>query len=209
MISGVSSIVVQSFQSAASRSAARVPDVSEDKKTTGSTPIPNSLNKSSSLNEEEKKQVAQLKKIDQEVRAHEQAHKNSGGQYAGSASYGYQVGPDGKRYAVSGEVSIDIAPIEGDPAATVAKMTVIAAAALAPAKPSSQDRRVAAQAVSLRGQAQTELTQETRKALSDVGGGGEETGESISGNSSHTTAYGAGLFNNNAKPTGNILDFLS
>jgi len=207
MISDVSSIIAQSFQSAANRSAARVPDVSEDKKTTASTPIPSSLNKSSSLNEEEKKQGAQLKKIDREVRAHEQAHKNSGGQYAGSASYGYQVGPDGKRYAVSGEVSIDIAPIEGDPAATVAKMTVIAAAALAPAKPSSQDRRVAAQAVSLRGQAQAELTQETRKALSGVGSGGE--GEAISSNSSHTVAYGAGLFNNNAKPTGNILDFLS
>ncbi len=209
MISGVSSIIAQSFQSAASRSAGPLSGTPEEKKSAAGAPEASSLNKSSALNEEEKKQVAQLKKIDREVRAHEQAHKNSGGQYAGSASYGYQVGPDGKRYAVSGEVPIDIAPIEGDPAATVAKMTVIAAAALAPAKPSSQDRRVAAQAVSLRGQAQAELTQETRKALSDVGSGGEEMGESISGNASHTAAYGAGLFNNNAKPTGNILDFLS
>jgi len=209
MISGVSSIIAQSFQSAASRSAARVPDVSEDKKTTASTPIPSSLNKSSSLNEEEKKQVAQLKKIDREVRAHEQAHKNSGGQYAGSASYGYQVGPDGKRYAVSGEVPIDIAPIEGDPAATVAKMTVIAAAALAPAKPSSQDRRVAAQAVSLRGQAQAELTQVSRKTLSATPDGGEETGAAASNNPSYAAAYGTGLSNNDGKPTGNIFDFLS
>jgi len=108
------------------------------------------------LSDEEKAQVEKLKKRDQEVRAHEQAHKNAGGQYAGSASYSYQVGPDGKRYAVGGEVSIDIAPIEGDPDATISKMNVIISAALAPAKPSSQDRRVAAQAAAQRNKAQAE-----------------------------------------------------
>ncbi|MCF6214565.1 MAG: hypothetical protein L3J58_00160 [Emcibacter sp.] len=201
MISAVSSIVAQSFQSAASRSAGPLSDAPEEKKPAAP--------ESSSLNEEEKKQVAQLKKIDREVRAHEQAHKNAGGQYAGSASFGYQVGPDGKRYAVSGEVPIDIAPIEGDPAATVAKMTAIAAAALAPAKPSGQDRRVAAQAISLRGEAQSELTQESRKTLSAIDSGGEEPAQAISINASSIAAYGTGAVNNDEKPTGNILDFLS
>ncbi len=209
MVSGVSSIAAQSFQLAAKRQAEPLSDAPKERKSAAPAPEPSSLNKSSALNEEEKKQVAQLKKIDREVRAHELAHKNSGGQYAGSASYGYQVGPDGKRYAVSGEVSIDIAPIEGDPAATVAKMTVIAAAALAPAKPSGQDRRVAAQAVSLRGQAQAELTQVSRKTLSATPDGGEETGEAASNNPSYAAAYGTGLSNNDDKPTGNILDFLS
>lgn len=117
---------------------------------------PDEKNTLTQLSDAEKDQVKKLEKTDREVRAHEQAHKNAGGRYAGSASYGYQVGPDGKRYAVSGEVSIDIAPIEGDPEATISKMNVIISAALAPAKPSSQDRRVAAQAATQRNEAQAE-----------------------------------------------------
>lgn len=109
------------------------------------------------LTEEEQALVDELKKTDKEVRAHEQAHKNAGGQYAGSASFSYQSGPDGKRYAVGGEVPIDIAPVEGDPRATIAKMTVIIAAALAPSQPSGQDRSVAAQAGALKAEAQAEL----------------------------------------------------
>lgn len=114
---------------------------------------------SNDLSEEEKAQVERLKKTDREVRAHEQAHKNSGGQFAGSASYSYTVGPDGNRYATGGEVPIDIAPIDGDPEATIAKLDVVIAAALAPAKPSAQDRKVAAAAVSARNKAQAELLQ--------------------------------------------------
>lgn len=111
----------------------------------------------SQLSDEEQQQVDQLKKTDQEVRAHETAHKNAGGQYAGSISYTYTVGPDGKRYATGGEVPIDASPIEGDPEATIAKLDVVLAAALAPAKPSAQDRKVAAAAVAGRNQARAEL----------------------------------------------------
>ncbi len=109
------------------------------------------------LNDEQKAQVEQLRKTDQEVRAHEAAHKNAGGQHAGSASYSYTVGPDGKRYATGGEVPIDVAPVDGDPEATIAKLDVVIAAALAPAKPSAQDRKVAAAAVAARNQARAEL----------------------------------------------------
>ncbi len=109
------------------------------------------------LNEDQKAQVDRLKKADQEVRAHEAAHKNAGGQHAGSASFSYTVGPDGKRYATGGEVPIDVAPVEGDPEATIAKLDVVIAAALAPAKPSAQDRKIAAAAVAARNQARQEL----------------------------------------------------
>ena len=99
------------------------------------------------LTDEEKKIVAELKRIDQEVKAHEQAHKAAGGQYAtGGASYQYQQGPDNNRYAVAGEVSIDTSPVSGDPTATKLKMQQVRRAALAPANPSAQDLRVAAQA---------------------------------------------------------------
>ena len=78
------------------------------------------------------------------VRAHEQAHKAAAGAHAkGGPTYEYQSGPDGKRYAVGGEVQIDTSPVPNDPQATIQKMQQVQRAANAPAEPSSQDRRVA------------------------------------------------------------------
>ena len=102
----------------------------------------------------------ELKARDREVRAHEAAHQAVGGQYAGSISYVYERGPDGAQYAVGGEVSISTSPVRGDPQATIDKMRVVRAAALAPAEPSSQDRAVAAEAMQLMLQAQAELSSE-------------------------------------------------
>ena len=109
------------------------------------------------VSDEEQRAINKLAARDREVRAHEQAHQAAGGQYAGSASYTYQSGPDGKQYAVGGEVPIDAAPINGDPKATIDKMRQVKAAALAPAKPSGQDRKVAAMADAQAAKAQTEL----------------------------------------------------
>ncbi len=109
------------------------------------------------LSEEERAHVDELKARDREVRAHEQAHAIVGGQYAGAPSYTYQTGPDNQRYAVGGEVAIDVAPVEGDPEATIDKMSIVIAAALAPAEPSPQDRKVAALAQSQLTQAMAEL----------------------------------------------------
>ncbi|MEL7284790.1 MAG: putative metalloprotease CJM1_0395 family protein, partial [Pseudomonadota bacterium] len=116
------------------------------------------------LSEAEQAQVEKLKARDREVRAHEQAHAAVGGQYAGAPSYTYQTGPDNQRYAVGGEVSIDTAPVHGDAEATVEKMDVVIAAALAPAEPSPQDRKVAALAQSQRAQAMAELLSERAEA---------------------------------------------
>ncbi len=124
------------------------------------------------LSQEQQAEVKRLKKADQEIRAHEAAHKNAGGQYAGSASYSYTVGPDGQRYATSGEVPIDVAPVKGDPEATLAKLDVVIAAALAPAKPSAQDRKVAAAAIAARNKAQAELLEKKR---AEQNGGNEST----------------------------------
>jgi len=106
---------------------------------------------------EELKQLTELKARDREVRAHEQAHQAVGGQYAGAISYTFQRGPDGAQYAVGGEVSIDVAPVSGDPQATIEKMRVVRAAALAPAEPSGQDRAVAAEAMQIMLKAQAEV----------------------------------------------------
>lgn len=125
------------------------------------------------LTEEEKQIVARLKAIDQEVRAHEQAHLAVAGPFAnGGPSFQYQKGPDGKMYAVGGEVSIDTSKVPGDPSATIQKAEAIKRAALAPAHPSGQDLQVAAQAQAMEEQARQESyaqkTDETGKNLDVV-----------------------------------------
>jgi hypothetical protein len=116
---------------------------------------------SKELSKEEKKEVTELKKRDAEVKAHEAAHVAAGGQYVkGGASFEYQTGPDGQKYAVGGEVPIDVSPVSGDPSATIRKMQVVKAAALAPAQPSGADIAIAAKASAEAGKAQAELLKE-------------------------------------------------
>ena len=115
------------------------------------------------LSDEERAQAESLKKRDREVRAHERAHASAGGQYAGSPSYSYETGPDGRQYAVEGEVPIDSGAIPGDPNATIDKMTIVIKAALAPAEPSGQDRKVAAQAQAELAKARAELASQRRE----------------------------------------------
>jgi len=114
----------------------------------------------------EQRKLAELKKRDAEVRAHEQAHASVGGDLAAAPSYEFELGPDGKQYAVGGEVNIDLAMVPGDPQATIVKMQKVKAAALAPADPSSADRSVASEAAKRILQAQSELSQQN-VALND------------------------------------------
>lgn len=107
------------------------------------------------LSDAAQQQVQKLKQADTSVRQHEAAHQAAGGAQAGGASFTFTRGPDGKNYATAGEVPIDVSP-ESEPAATVAKMEQVKAAALAPADPSPQDMRVAAQADAAKLQAQSE-----------------------------------------------------
>lgn len=117
------------------------------------------------LTKEELAKVQELKERDAEVRAHEQAHlAAAGGHATGGASYTLQKGPDGRSYAVGGEVGIDMSK-ESDPSATIAKMQTVQRAALAPANPSSTDRQVAAQAAVKEAQARQELLQEQQEEL--------------------------------------------
>ncbi|WP_193170494.1 putative metalloprotease CJM1_0395 family protein [Nisaea nitritireducens] len=151
------------------------------------------------LTEEEQETVDDLKERDAEVRRHEQAHKAAGGQYAGSISYTYQAGPDGRRYAVGGEVPIETSPVAGDPDATIRKLQQVRNAALAPAEPSAADQAIAAQASQGIQQARAEKAQEVTEALEELNGGGEQGDEagsaadstSLPGASSPEAAPGA------------------
>lgn len=110
------------------------------------------------LEKTDKQVVKELEKRDQEVRSHEEAHKAAGGGLVkGGASYNYTVGPDGKQYAIGGEVKIDMSPIQGDPNATIKKMQQVKKAALAPSDPSTQDLSVAQAAAKIETEAKSEL----------------------------------------------------
>ena len=126
------------------------------------------LKKNSQVNElspEEQKQVRELQKQDRKTRAHEQAHlAAAGGLARGGASFSFTKGPDGRLYAVGGEVSIDTSPVPGNPDATIRKADTIRRAALAPSEPSSQDKAVAAQAAKMANEARAEkLKKQSRK----------------------------------------------
>jgi hypothetical protein len=117
--------------------------------------------------QQEKAQIEELEKRDIEVRTHEEAHANTGGQFAGAPKYEYTTGPDGKRYATGGEVSIDVS-VEDTPEETIQKMQQVKAAALAPSEPSAQDLRVAAEASQKTVEARKELAEEKREQSFDV-----------------------------------------
>jgi len=119
--------------------------------------------------EEEQKQqddkiIQKLAKRDREVKQHEQQHVAAAGSYIKSGpTYSYQVGPDGKRYAVGGQVSIDTSPIPNDSAATIRKAQIVKASALAPANPSAADYSVAVSAAKMEESARIHLREEQQE----------------------------------------------
>ena len=107
----------------------------------------------------EKQQLHELQARDMEVRTHESAHQAASGGMAGSASFSYQRGPDGKMYAVGGEVPISMKS-GSTPEETIANARQVAAAAMAPANPSPQDYAVASSARVMEMKAQQQLSRE-------------------------------------------------
>ncbi len=112
--------------------------------------------------------IAELQLRDREVRAHEAAHKAAGGGYVSGASYTYQQGPDGRQYAIGGEVSVNMSSAGSDPESIIAKMDQIRVAALAPADPSSQDRAVAAAASAIAEQARETIRNQERNERAEA-----------------------------------------
>lgn len=98
------------------------------------------------LSEEARREVQRLRAIDAKVRSHEAAHKAAGAGVTGAASYTTVTGPDGRQYAVAGEVPITVSVSSADPEQAARQLEKVKQAALAPSDPSSQDRAAAAQA---------------------------------------------------------------
>ena len=125
----------------------------------------------------EEQMMRELKARDPEVKTHEQAHLAAAGRYArGAPSYSYQQGPDGRRYAVGGEVGIDTGK-EKTPEETIEKMQTVRRAAMAPASPSSADRAIAAAAAAMEAQARQEMQVEQAKEMAEAPASASEESE--------------------------------
>lgn len=104
------------------------------------------------LTPEEDRIVEALQRRDSAVRQEEQTHAAQAGAFAGAPVYQYEVGPDDKRYAVSGEVPVHVKNPTGDAKQLERALAILSQAATAPAAPSAQDISVAQRATSLAGQ---------------------------------------------------------
>lgn len=160
--------------------------------------------------------VRKMQARDTEVRAHERAHAATAGALGGAPSYTFERGPDGRSYAVSGEVSIDVSAVSDDPQATIRKMQLVKRAALAPASPSDADRAIAATADAQILAAQRELLDVSKKEPEERSVSGSADAANA-GDAARTTFgsherrnAGAAMYHAGSAPApGNILDVTS
>lgn len=103
--------------------------------------------------------LQRLKARDAVVRNHEAAHVMAAGGQAGSPTYTYQTGPDGKRYAIGGSVNISITTT-GDPEADAREAKTAQRAAMAAGEASAADVQTASRAAA-------KASQATQKALAN------------------------------------------
>lgn len=115
------------------------------------------------LDPSDQARLAELQRVDRQVRAHEAAHMSAGGSIAGAANFSYSLGPDGKRYAVAGEVPISLGG-GSTPDAVIAIAERVRRAALAPADPSAQDLSVAASASAMEASARAQKARAASQA---------------------------------------------
>lgn len=120
------------------------------------------------LTTEQQQQVTELRQRDAHVRQHEAAHQAAGGELTGAATFSYQVGPDGRSYAVGGEVPLQ-SRAGRTPDETIAIARRVRTAALAPSDPSAADLAAAAAAT----QMELRASQQKRQGTQGAGAAGQ------------------------------------
>jgi hypothetical protein len=138
--------------------------------------------------------IAELEGIQNDVIAHESAHKAAAGRFGGPVSYTYTTGPDGKRYITGGEVPISTPPTD-NPEEALRNASIVARAALAPGDPSGQDIAVAASAAQMAARARADI----------VKGGGRDAQKNIDAYSSRLSPKGLWLGRSDATEAGETL----
>lgn len=149
------------------------------------------------LSDNDLRRVRALQQRDRQVRSHEMAHLAAGGNLVRSgASFTYESAPDGQRYAIGGEVSIDISPGR-TPEETISKAARIKAAAFAPADPSAQDRQIAALATRMAMQASIDLSRQSQNGTEAA----DRQARSQSAGDRMRVAYNADSASSNGQPS--------
>lgn len=111
------------------------------------------VNRLQDPNSPESKQLRALKARDKEVRAHEQAQMAAAGSQANSSPrLVYQRGPDGRQYAVGGEVQINFMPVESASEGSTEKAEILQKETHVPKNSSSQDQSTATDVENLKQQ---------------------------------------------------------
>ncbi len=90
------------------------------------------------LSAEDQELIQRLRQRDTEVRQHEMQHVAALGPYAGAVTFHYQIGPDGRAYAIGGTTEVRAA-VASTPEAAVQQARTVRAAALATGEPSRAD----------------------------------------------------------------------
>lgn len=118
------------------------------------------------LTADEKTVIARLQQRDAQVRQEENAHAANAGDLAGPISLVYQIGPDGRQYAIGGSVQVSGQAVTGDPDEVARLAGRIATAALAAHNPSAQDLAAAREGYRNIGQAADRLFRGSRVDIS-------------------------------------------
>lgn len=141
------------------------------------------------LDAKELQVLRELQSTDRNVKAHEAAHQAAGGGLTGPASFSYTRGPDNQMYAVAGEVPIRMQS-GNTPEESISIARRIVSAAMAPANPSPQDYKVAANAVKMEIEARAEAmkikAEEAQKSSKNDANLGANSSEDSSGVNSDT-----------------------
>ncbi len=101
------------------------------------------VQKQGEMTEEDKELLQRLRARDAEVRSHELRHVSALGSYAGAVQYTYQIGPDGRAYAIGGSTEVRASGSD-DPSASAQRARTLRQAAMAGGDPSAADLSVAA-----------------------------------------------------------------
>lgn len=123
-------------------------------------------------------ELRKLKETDRKVRSHEQAHLAAAGDAAkGGMKLETKAGPDGRPYAVSGEVSIQVSGGR-TPEEALRKSQAALRAALAPADPSPQDMKVAQEArqAAIEARRKLDSASKTKSPVTHYGSKDQHTG---------------------------------
>jgi hypothetical protein len=117
------------------------------------------------LDADDLRALRELERRDNQVRTRDMAFIAAAGGAAGSYTIEYETGPDGRRYMVGAEVTLDTT--EGaTPEQTLAKARALRAATMSASRDSAQDAMAATKAMRMEAEARAEIERERSAATS-------------------------------------------